>query len=132
MAREPRDREPLRPGPEYAERVAAGDVPYQRCAACGGSIFYPRVRCPACGSGDLEWRPSAGRGVVYSATTTYSRDEPPYVVALVDFDEGFRAMVHVVDARPEQALIGEPVVVSVARTGDGYAFVARVNGAGAA
>lgn len=124
------DRESRWPGPEYAARMAAGDIPYQRCATCERSIFFPRLRCPVCGSGQLEWQRSAGLGVVYSATTIYVRDGTPYIVALVDFDEGFRGMAQVADAHPTQELIGASVAVSVARVGDAYAFIARAQSAG--
>lgn len=78
----------------------------QWCTDCDRGIFYPRSFCPMCGSSGsgLEWRTASGRGTVYAATTennpaatgvTFSNGEP-YVVALVDLEEGVRMMTNVV------------------------------------
>jgi uncharacterized OB-fold protein len=64
---------------------------FQRCGGCGALLAYPRVLCPACGSRDLRWERSAGRGRVYSATTVHGR-EGAHGLCLVDLDEGVRVM----------------------------------------
>ena len=64
---------------------------FQRCAACGTLLGYPRTLCPGCGGRDLAWVQSAGSGTVYSATTVHTREEA-YTVLLVDLDEGVRVM----------------------------------------
>ena len=78
---------------------AAGELRYQRCAACGRVQFYPRSFCAGCG-GEPLWEVSARRGTVYSATTVGRLPTPefaalaPYDIVLVDLDEGFRMMAH--------------------------------------
>jgi uncharacterized OB-fold protein len=47
--------------------------------------------CPVCGSRDLGWERSAGRGTVYSSSDVHAR-EGAYNVSLVDLDEGLRVM----------------------------------------
>jgi uncharacterized OB-fold protein len=101
----------LHPGPDYWERVRGGAVPYQSCDACGRAVFFPRVLCPFCGSTELSWRDSAGRGTVYAATTVHVRDRDPYTVALVDLEEGIRIMTRIDGAVPDQPPIGRPVLV---------------------
>lgn len=64
---------------------------FQRCGGCRALLGYPRVLCPRCGSRALAWEASAGRGVVYSATTVHAR-EGSHGVLLVDLDEGVRVM----------------------------------------
>lgn len=64
---------------------------FQRCGGCGALLGYPRVLCPGCGSRELAWFESAGRGSVYSATTVHAR-EGSHGVCLVDLDEGVRVM----------------------------------------
>jgi uncharacterized OB-fold protein len=118
-----------RPGAEYAERLAAGEVPYQRCAACGQAVFSPRVLCTNCGSTELGWERSAGRGTVYSATTVYKRGVDPYTVALVDLDEGVRVMTRVEDAAAGEPPIGKPVAVSAGELDGAPALTARLAGA---
>ena len=82
---------------------------FQRCGGCGALLGYPRVLCPRCGSRELAWEASAGRGTVYSATTVHTR-EVAYGVLLVDLDEGVRVM------GAGEAKIGARVAASI---GDG-------------
>lgn len=84
------------PATTYAEGLAAGMLRYQRCTSCARAVFYPRVVCPHCGGSHLEWHRSAGRGTVYSTTTTRSR-AGDYDVSLIDLDEGFRMMCTVTE-----------------------------------
>jgi uncharacterized OB-fold protein len=75
---------------------------YQRCAACGAVVFYPRQHCTRCGGDRLQWQAAAGEGTIYTFTLIRQNGHPffkerlPYVLALVDLDEGFRLMTHVV------------------------------------
>ena len=77
-----------------------GVLLYQCCSACGHVQFPPRFFCVRCRSRAPEWRPAAGTGTVYSYTVVHRaptpafKDDVPYVIALVDFDEGFRMMVN--------------------------------------
>lgn len=72
----------------------------QRCETCGGHQFYPRPFCLSCQSRDVAWVPAAGTGRVYSLTTVrvpvVSWLTPPYVVALVELDEGPRLLTNLV------------------------------------
>jgi uncharacterized OB-fold protein len=66
------------------------------CPACGADFFYPRRRCPFCG-GLAQLQLVSGRGSIYSWTRVHRappafRDEAPYVVVLVELDEGPRLM----------------------------------------
>ena len=73
---------------------------YQYCTSCNKAQFYPRSICLACHGSSLEWRESAGNGTVCSFTevlrapTKAFKEMAPYVIALVDLDEGFRMMVN--------------------------------------
>ena len=88
------------------------------CRACGAAHFFPRDFCPRCLSPELEWRPASGRGQVWSHSTVrlsfWGRafdDALPYVVAIVELDEGVRLVSNVVGCLPEQVHIGLPVEV---------------------
>lgn len=91
----------------------------QRCEDCSSFVFYPRNLCPGCGSRDLRWTPVSGRGTVYSLTIVHRapaaafKGDTPYVVALVELEEGCRMMSNVVEvqADPEHVRIGMPVEV---------------------
>ena len=79
---------------------AAGELRYQRCSACAALQSYPRTFCLRCGAADLEWRAAQGTGTVYALTRVEraSSDEfralAPYVILLVDLDEGYRMLAH--------------------------------------
>jgi len=66
----------------------------QHCADCHQFQFYPRIVCSHCDGSDLSWRKVTGKGRVASFTIVrrgISRAyEAPYIVALIDLDEGPR------------------------------------------
>lgn len=106
----------LAPATVFDRYADEGELAYQECTACGGSIFPPRVLCPHCGSGILRWQVSAGWGRVYSLSTITPRGHEPYTVALIDLAEGYRMMSTV--SGPGEVAIGDPVQVSFT-TADG-------------
>jgi len=90
----------------------------QRCTACGRHLFYPRVACPHCFGGELEWRRVSGRGRLHTFTVVHrgQRGFPlaaPYVIAIVELAEGVRLMTNLIDVAPDPAVlrIGMPVEV---------------------
>lgn len=62
--------------------------------ADGTALWPPRLAEPGTGD-ELQWRESAGLGVVHAATALHSRDSDPRSVVLVELDEGFRMMSRV-------------------------------------
>ncbi len=86
----------------FWEATRQHELRYQVCNACSGVVFYPRRHCPHCMSFDLRWETSKGAGAIYSFTIIrqighpFFRTRAPYAVALIDLDEGFRLMSHVV------------------------------------
>ncbi len=101
----------------YWEALARHELYFQRCRDCGTKRFYPRALCPVCLSSATEWVRASGRGVVYSFTVTYQnqapgfREELPYVLAIVELDEGVRMMTNVVGCAPDAVRVGMPVQV---------------------
>ena len=73
----------------------------QRCSSCGSHQFYPRPFCISCQSDGVQWVPAAGTGTVYTRTTVkveIAPDlKPPYVVAVVELDEGPRLTTNLTD-----------------------------------
>ncbi len=86
------------------------------CTRCTRSFFTPQVACPHCGSLEWEYIESAGLGTVYSATTIFRPPSPafaaPYVLAIIDLDEGWSMLSRVVGCAPEAVTIGQRVRVS--------------------
>jgi len=99
----------------YWEGCRAGELRLQQCADCGKHQFYPRTLCSHCGGRDLAWVVAGGDGIVASFTVVRraisKAYEAPYVVALIDLDEGVRMMSTVVDVEPDAVSVGDKVTV---------------------
>jgi hypothetical protein len=93
-----------------------GVLRVQRCRACGHFVFIPQPICTRCQASALDWVESTGRGTVYSYTVVHRAPRPafavPYVVAIVELDEGWHMLSNLVDVAPEQVGVGMPVEVS--------------------
>ena len=89
------------------------------CHECKKTYFYPRDICPDCFSRNTEWRRASGRGRLYTYAIVHRgplpsfRDAVPYVVAMIDLEEGGRMMTNLVDVEPspEAIQVGMPVEV---------------------
>lgn len=108
------------PSPETAPFWAAtleGRLSIQCCRDCGEYVFYPRLVCPSCMSDQLDWKDVTGVGSVYSFTVVERapaayKDMVPYVVALIELDEGPRMMSWVKTSDPSSVKIDMRVRVS--------------------
>ncbi|MFA5487946.1 MAG: OB-fold domain-containing protein [Candidimonas sp.] len=92
----------------FLDGLAQGELRYQFDPVSGKAVFFPREVAPSGRLGGLEWRVSKGRGVIYSFTEVFRRDEM-YNVVLVDLDEGFRVMSTIPGAQPRSLRIGQAV-----------------------
>ena len=101
----------------YWRGAGEGRLILRQCLSCGTVMFYPRSNCTKCMSSELDWIEASGRGQVYSATICYRapdqsfRPEVPYVIALIDLEEGPRMMSNVTGCAPEEVSIGDAVEV---------------------
>lgn len=90
---------------------------YQHCRDCGEVIFFPKELCPNCMGRDLEWLESRGKGKIHTFTIAYAAAPPefaedqPYVLAIVEMDEGYRMMSNIVDCDFETITCEMPVEV---------------------
>jgi uncharacterized OB-fold protein len=87
----------------------------QRCAGCGALRHPPRPMCPRCRSVEWDTIEASGRGTVYSFVLPHHPPLPwfpePYVVALVDLEEGTRLVSNIVGVSPDAVMMGMPVEV---------------------
>ena len=95
----------------FWDAAAAGRLAIQRCRECKRHIFYPRSLCPHCGAANPEWVTAKGTGDIHAFTVVHRAppefaDEAPYVVALIDLDEGVRMMSRLVGVEPKDVRIG--------------------------
>ena len=96
----------------------------QRCGSCGNTQLYPRPLCVACHSEDVALVDAVGTGVVYSFSIVHRSPDPeyfypPYVVALVDLDEGARMTTRLIDVDEGDVVCGLPVAVAWEPLDDG-------------
>ncbi len=90
----------------------------QRCDGCGQVRFPPSGSCPACGSDRAAWIEASGRGTVYSWIVVVRpipaevfAGEVPYVVALIELDEGVRMPSNLIECAPGEITGGLAVEV---------------------
>jgi uncharacterized OB-fold protein len=112
----------LRPLPEptpeskpFWDACRDGKLVLQHCKSCGEVNWFPRGLCRFCAADNFEWVASNGRGTVYSfSVITRASDSgipTPYVLALVDLEEGPRLMTHIIECAPATVAIDMPVEV---------------------
>lgn len=96
----------------FWEAARRRELVVQQCRTCRAHQFYPRPSCLVCDSQDMAWVEVAGTGTVYSATTVHLKVtpdfDPPYMVAIVELDEGPRLLTNLVGL---EAKIGDRVEV---------------------
>jgi len=97
----------------------------RRCNACGQLHFMPRHLCPSCWSDNLEWIDASGSGRVHSFSVIRRASDPafasrvPYVIALVELDEGPRMMANILGEDALSVAVGDAVQVAFEDRGDG-------------
>lgn len=85
-----------------------------KCNQCGARHFPPRQVCDDCGSTDVVavTMSDTGRVLTYAVVRTAGPDfaaEAPYVVAVLEMDDGTRTMAQVADVAPEDVRSGMKV-----------------------
>ena len=96
----------------------------RRCNDCSQLHFMPRHLCPHCWSDQLEWVDAKGTGSIHSFSIVRRASDPafaslvPYVLALIDLDEGPRMMANILGSDALQSAIGDRVQVAFEARGD--------------
>lgn len=111
----------------WYEAARQGRLLIQRSKGTGVHVWYPRRLAPGTLEDDLEWVEASGYGTLYSFSVVHRTpnaefaDDVPYVLGLVDLDEGVRLTTRIVDADPEALTIGTRVEVVLRPVGDDLA-----------
>ncbi len=77
----------------YYEGLSASQIRFPRCSACMRFHWYPLPRCPHCRHAKIDWVSVNGPATVFTWTIVqHAFDKafylkPPYVVALLEFDD---------------------------------------------
>lgn len=81
---------------EFWEGCKVGEIRLQKCDDCGEFRYPPNPLCRHCLSLKTTWVKSKGTGTVFSYVVYHQafhkgfQEEIPYIVALIDLEEGVR------------------------------------------
>lgn len=98
----------------------AHELRMQYCTSCNEWIWYPKAWCPSCGRRNgIEWRKLSGKGSMYSFTVVRQvidnspafQADIPFVIGLIELDEGPRIYSNVTGSKPEDVAINDRVAV---------------------
>src|SRR2546427_4129551 len=96
-----------------------------KCGSCGKVDFPRRAVCPTCGRrsvGKMERVRLKGKGSVVTYTVIHDAPaqfemQKPYVMAIVQMDEGVRLTSQLIDVKPENVKIGMKVQATFRKLG---------------
>lgn len=114
-------------GAAYWRAAANETLVLPTCRQCARGFWHPRPRCPHCGSDRVEWVRSTGKGIVHTFTVVRQSPDPffkskiPYVVAMVELDEGPMIMSNIANCEVDAVKIGMRVSVTFERASDDIA-----------
>lgn len=101
----------------FYDGARQGKLMLMRCTACRTPRFPSRESCDECLSPEYEWYEASGRGTVRTFGVMHQRyhpgfaDELPYVIAIVELDEGPRLPANLRGVSNADVRVGMPVVV---------------------
>jgi uncharacterized OB-fold protein len=87
-----------------------------RCEVCGRA-YWPASCCIEHGAAAMAWHVASGRGRVHTYTVFHHpydpafKDRLPYVIAVVELDEGPFFHTDIVDCEPDDVYVDLPVEV---------------------
>ena len=91
-----------------------------KCNKCGYIAFPPRLICPECGTREFSMFNLKAQGTVLTYTVIeVAADEfatqTPFVIAIIETDEGARMTVQIVDCDPGEVEIGKKIKLILRR-----------------
>lgn len=95
---------------EFWDGLKRHELRIQKCQDCDKFYFFPRPFCPfeGCRSTNVEWETVSGKGKLHTYVVSHRgfgpwADDAPYVIAVVELDEGPRMMTNLVGVEPDPA-----------------------------
>lgn len=92
----------------YWDYLQRKELRLQKCTNCKQFRFPPYPACPYCGTPGGDWHALSGKGKIYSWIVVHHpvdsrlKEDVPYVVALVELEEGPRLVGRLVGLPPEE------------------------------
>ena len=93
---------------DYNEALKKNKLLGLRCKDCGTITVPPKMACRQCTGTDMEIVELTGKGKIQTFTTVYvapegRENEAPYIIVLVELDEGPWIMGNLIDIDPGKA-----------------------------
>lgn len=107
----------------FWQAAREGKLMLQYCKDTNEPQFFPRPVSMRTGKRNLEWREASGRGRVYTYSNHFNpwpghEDRVPYMVALVELEEGVRILCNLVNVKAEDVKIDMPVKLTWEKLSD--------------
>jgi uncharacterized protein len=98
-----------------------------RCTKCKTVFCPPRADCPKCMASNMEWLELSGKGKLVAFTVINVGPESwtkyvPYVVGLIELEEGPKLMAAVRDVKQEEINIGMSVKAVFFENPEGHTY----------
>lgn len=99
----------------FWDGIASGKFLLQKCNDCGKWVFYPRTHCSHCWSIHLQWQQGSGRGKLTTWSIVERPGHPawqpatPYVLGIVELEEGPTMLTHLLIDSQDDLKIGLPL-----------------------
>ena len=104
----------------FYDSLSKGKLSVLKCRVCENYVIPPTSICNRCLSTDLEWVKVNPKGRVISFSEVFVsnhlfRDRTPYVVSVIETDEGVRLAGIIRNATAKNVKVGDPVSISIDR-----------------
>ncbi len=114
---------------EFWDGAKKGKLMLQWDPAARKYQFWPRANSVRTGRRNLQWKTTLGKGELYSYTITHVatpgfEDKTPYIVGLIELDEGVRMVANMLNVTPETVEIGMRVKVAWEKLNDDITYFA--------
>ena len=99
----------------YWDKCKEGELWVRKCNDCNQAYFYPRDFCPDCFSRNTEWIKCSGKGTLHTFGVVVRpphrgwADDVPFVVAMVDLEEGCKMPTNLVQVDVDPADPGQTI-----------------------
>ncbi len=95
---------------DYNEALKQNKLLGLKCKQCGAITVPPKITCGQCTSTDIDIIELSGKGKIQTFTTVFvapegREDEVPYVIVLVELDEGPWLMGNLTGIEPDKATL---------------------------
>ncbi len=123
----------IRPSNEYLEmpywrHLAGGTLHLNTCEDCGAAHHPPSPICPKCRSFNTGWKPASGRAFLNTFSEVRHPVHPtlapmtPYIITLVDLEEGVRLVSGIPHGMDVSLRIGMPLLCKVVKIDDRFSL----------